>query len=222
MFNGEQVALGEKTTELQDLQSADELERELVSLPQEVALYLQSLAHNFTDLIEDLMNILVESVKEREAARRLWERFGLPQTAIAVPVFIGLSEDLGRAQDEVQVKSEITRSFLAELIRAINQKVLMFYAMEINRVEEEKDDNNQAVDQLNSTETRGRSMRERTTESTVVFDQQTDQLEEEEQELKKSQSRWLDFIDKLTVKLPTMRSLETPIDLASPDPAMAL
>ncbi|MFH2118457.1 MAG: hypothetical protein ABII10_01840 [Candidatus Paceibacterota bacterium] len=221
---GEQVKLGGSLATLTEGTGQEEargLEAETQALPAELVLYLKSLVPNLPELITDLTSETVEAAEEKEAARLLWERFGLPQSPLAVPIFAELSEDLSSAQLEVQEKSYNVQALISRVERAI-QKVLLFYAAEFNRLEEEQTDNNQAIDQLGAIETDGSTMRERTAESVMVFSSEEKALNEKQEELRASQSRWLEFVQKLKAKLPTLEFLERPIDLGAPNPAMAL
>jgi hypothetical protein len=224
MFGGERPKLGESVLAMKDGvegQEQDQLKAEIKVLPAEIVLYLKSLASDLPELIADLVGEVIASVEEKEAARRMWERFGLPQSPLAVPVFAELSDDLGFAQQEVQEKSYNVQALISRVERAI-QKVLLFYAAELNRLEEEADQTNQATDQLGLIETTGSTMQERTAESVVVFTSQQEELDKKSSQLELAQSHWLEFVQRLKAKLPTLDYLERPIDLGAPDPALAL
>jgi len=105
--------------------------------------------------------------------------------------------------------------------RAI-QKALLFYAAELNRLEQEKTANQQAVDQLETIETTGMTMRERTNESVVIFSDEEKKLEEDKRGILTAIISWQELANKLKAKLPTLVSFERPIDLGAPNPAMAL
>jgi hypothetical protein len=223
MFGGERVVLGDGLDLSVDTDrlKTREIEAEIKVLPAEIVLYLKSLAPDLPELVADLVGEVIASVEEKEAARRLWERFGLPQSPLAVPVFAELSEDLSFANQEVQEKSYNIQALISRVERAI-QKVLLFYAAELNRLEEETDQNTQATDQLSSIETTGSTMQERTAESVVIFTSQQEGLDKKRSQLELAQGRWLEFVQSLKAKLPILDYLERPIDLGAPDPAMAL
>ncbi|OGJ37463.1 MAG: hypothetical protein A2383_00370 [Candidatus Pacebacteria bacterium RIFOXYB1_FULL_39_46] len=221
---GEQVELGGSAVTLAtgiDQDETRKLKTEIQALPAELMAYFRSLAANLPELLADLSSETLESAAEQEAARRLWERFGLPQSPLAVPVFTQLSEDLLAAQLEVQQKSDATQSLIVSMERAI-QKALLFYAAELNRLEQEKTANQQAVDQLETIETTGMTMRERTNESVVIFSDEEKKLEEDKRGILTAIISWQELANKLKAKLPTLVSFERPIDLGAPNPAMAL
>ena len=208
---GEQVELGGSAVTLAtgiDQDETRKLKTEIQALPAELMAYFRSLAANLPELLADLSSETLESAAEQEAARRLWERFGLPQSPLAVPVFTQLSEDLLAAQLEVQQKSDATQSLIV--------------SMELNRLEQEKTANQQAVDQLETIETTGMTMRERTNESVVIFSDEEKKLEEDKRGILTAIISWQELANKLKAKLPTLVSFERPIDLGAPNPAMAL
>lgn len=223
MFGGEKVALGEEVIAIEkNVNLAADLEQEVYNLPQEIILYLQTMSFNFVDNIEELISNVTESLKEKEAARKLWERFGLPKSTMAVPVFVSLNKELNMAQHVVKNEVGTTEYFLDGLIRAINNKIMLFYAAELLRVEHQEVENQGAISQLEEMDAKGSSVRERATESVMVFSQEKDVLEEEKEQILSSKNIWEDFMEQLKKNLPTLRSLEAPLDLGAPNPAMAL
>lgn len=223
MFRGEQVNLGEQSSDLEmGIGNTGNLEKEIANLPQEIVLYLNSMTHNFVESIEEVIFNLIESLKEKEAARRLWERFGLPRSVTAVPVFINLNNDLNQAQRMVENEAIVTSSFLTRLLDVIHSKIMLFYAEELARVEDDQVENEKAISQLEVMDTDGITVKERTAESVIIFSQDSRDLEQEKEQILSSRNMWQRSVEKIKTGLPTIRSLETPVDLGAPDPAMAL
>lgn len=221
MFAGEQVVFGQNVTAELAVEDPSTLEVEIEQLPEEIVLYLSSLAPNFPDFVSDLMAELLETLAEKEASRRLWERFGLPQTPLAVPVFVDLSENLGEAQDEVATQAEKVQS-LAHRLTHIITKISLFYAMRVNQLEAEEQAQGQAIDELNLIEARGSTMRKSITESAGAFSQRQQELAQEKEQAVLAQTHWQQQAREWLKRLPILQSLETPIDLGAPDTAMAL
>ena len=223
MFGGEQVALGEEAVSIQEnTDIAEGLEQEVSSLPQEIVLYLQTMSFGFAEEIEEMIFNLIEALKEKEAARRLWERFGLPRSTTAVPVFIDLNDELNQAQRVVETEAVVAGSFLSDLLDAINSKVMLFYAEELVRVEESQVENEEAVSQLDTMNTNGNTVQERVAESVTIFSQDNEGLEKEREQILSSTNRWKKFMERVSRSLPVLESFEKSIDLGAPNPAVAL
>jgi DNA repair exonuclease SbcCD ATPase subunit len=221
MFGGEQVIIGQNLTDELRVEEPRTLETEIKQLPDEIVLYLRSLAPNFPEFVNDLIAELLESLEEKEASRRLWERFGLPQTPLAVPVFVDLSETLGEAQDEVVTRAGEVQA-LAYRLAQIIEKISLFYAMRVNQLEAEEQAHEQAIQELGLIETRGSTMQKSTAESVGTFAQRQRELAQEKEQALVAQGSWQQQAREWMNRLPILKSLETPLDLGAPDPVMAL
>lgn len=221
MFGGEQVTLSGDLSGVFQSEDSKTLEQDISELPNEIVLYLHSLAPHLPEFVSELISELLESLKEKEARRRLWERFGIPQSVLAVPVFKQLSENLGKAQGDVAEKSRNLQNLAQKLTETIRM-VTLFYAERLNRLEEEERNNDKAINELRTTNANGATMQKTVSESAFFFEKQGIMLEEEKSEAETAWNVWQVRVKAWAKKLPLLKSLETPVDLGLPDPAMAL
>lgn len=220
-FGGEVVESGNEITEVFTAEDPRELELAIKELPREMILFMSSLAPHLPEFVSDLLAEMIELLEEKEARRRLWERFGFPKSTLAVPVFNQLSRDLSEEQDVVAERSRDAQLIARKFVEYI-EKISLFYAERLNLLEQEEQAHSAAIAELQSTEARGSTMQQATDESVLVFASEKDKLSVEKAEVKASQAGWAQRARQWMERLPWLESFEAPVDLARPNPAMAL
>lgn len=219
---GQTPQLGERLSPLQtDLGEFEERKNNLAELQGSDTLYLKVLMDNLPVLLENL----ALSIRNEEAARFLYDGFGLPKPEIAelaTPVYLDLMEKLNLAHGDVEVKVYESQASLREMVQQIELSIFTFYRSLLEELEEKR---NQCLESINSVK-QAQTIGDTEEGNTVLVDGalQT-RLEEIEAELmtaKLSHVGWLKFINGLNEKIFAAQKIEIGGDIAAPDPEKAL
>lgn len=170
---------------------------------------------------EDIL-LLTLLLTDREAAKRLWERFGIPQSPLAVPVFAQLSEQLAEAHRLTQTQTRETKQKLRETIEAVQITIITFYEAEIAKLEAERENYKQAGDEASQVTTVHGRMVETVGNSRAYFALKAKETARKIAELSGAQRAWLQLVANLTTPLmPLTYAAELEIAEA-PDQSKAL
>lgn len=224
MFGGEEVqVVGDAQILSESAKPKDDEKIDIKKevMPEEVITLLRSMIPDFPDQISDLIGNMIEDWKEKEAHRMLLDRFGLPRSIASVETFKILWTNLDGAQKILRGKSMEVQGFVRRVEQTINQ-VLLMLAIELNRLESERKDNELAAKELETMPTEGQTMRTKISQSTPFFQEKSQELEVEHGKMTQSYNKFRAFVERLMGNLSSLSRIETPLDVAAPDPSQAL
>jgi hypothetical protein len=207
-----QTGLGEfknRKESLEELQASD-------------TLYLKVLMDHLPLLLENL----ALSVRNEEAARFLYDGFGLPKPEIAelaTPVYLDLKEKLNLAHGDVEVKVYESQASLREMVEQIEISVFTFYAARLAELEKKKEECEEAIKRLKDSESVGETQKANDIALADTLQANLKEAEKELEEAKLSKNGWLNFTAGLSDKIFVVENgIQIHNDVAAPDPEKAL
>lgn len=107
------------------------------------------------DVLDNQVSSLLTKVTEQETAISLRETFGVPESDLALPVFAQLAAMEAKAREALKAEAMTAAITLERIQREISLAVALFFATELNKLEEEKEAFEQALQAMKE-ETSGR------------------------------------------------------------------
>lgn len=215
---GRQPELGVALMPLADQQPIKTEETLLATLPESERVHYSFLMQN----LEFLLANLIAAVGEEEAARFLYNAFGLPEPEIlelATPVHLDLTEKLIEANNDVERRVYAAKVSLSEVLDRVERMVVAQTMLRLQQLEKDKEVCEASSQKLEGKKTAGETNATDRLEWKLAHQEKLAGLKKEIALVKLTLEGWFDFSSRLKHQLEAVLSITTK-DIAAPNPEL--